>query len=244
MAIDYWHRLLVEGPPADVRGFYRAMWREFPRTVARKTWTEVVPFSFASLHELAPAARTIVPNPPCEPFDLSAWEPRRLTRGVLEVRYQFHTRNLEMQELLRVLSAAVPGLTFTLATLCLDASEIDAARVRAGKVRHWHVPERLFERHITRVLPRLRREQKKAGPYVPDPWAASDPEDQLRCDARDEAEEELFHVALSHWRTDGRVRRPRWWNRTSLREILTEMELDALEWNEREKSRRKARARR
>ena len=60
MAVDYFHRLLVSWKPADVRAFRDAIYREYPRTIAGKTWTEIVPFSFAGLYELAPAARRVV----------------------------------------------------------------------------------------------------------------------------------------------------------------------------------------
>ena len=143
MAVDYLNQLLVEGSPADVRSFRRDMWREFPRTVGRKTWTEVVPFSFESLYALAPDARRIFQEPPCDPFDLSVWPIRRVAPGMAEVRYRFHTRNLEVQDLLQALSKALPAMVFTLSTLCLDAGEIDAYRLRAGKSRHWSASRRL-----------------------------------------------------------------------------------------------------
>jgi hypothetical protein len=55
MAVDYLHRLLVDGPRADVQAFRSALHREYPRTVGRKSWIEVVPFSFVGLYEVAPA---------------------------------------------------------------------------------------------------------------------------------------------------------------------------------------------
>ena len=42
MAVDYFHRLLVSGKPADVRAFRDAIYREYPRTIAgetSETWT-------------------------------------------------------------------------------------------------------------------------------------------------------------------------------------------------------------
>ena len=39
MAVDYFHRLLVSGRPADVRAFRDAIYREDPRTIADETWT-------------------------------------------------------------------------------------------------------------------------------------------------------------------------------------------------------------
>ena len=60
MAVDYFHRLLVSGKPADVRAFRDAIYREYPRTIAGKTWTEIVPFSFAGLYELAVNVKEVV----------------------------------------------------------------------------------------------------------------------------------------------------------------------------------------
>lgn len=83
MAVDYYHRLLVSGKPAGVRAFRDAIYREYPRTIAGEsrrvptsspaTWTEIVPFSFAGLYELAPAARRVEAQIPFDPYDLSAW---------------------------------------------------------------------------------------------------------------------------------------------------------------------------
>ena len=117
MAVDYLHRLIIRGPREDVRAFRRQIYREYPRRIARKSWTEIVPFSFTALYEIAPAASRIEPEAPDDPYELSAWPVRRVGSNKAEVRYQFQTRNLEMVGLIRVLSRALPSLTFTLATL-------------------------------------------------------------------------------------------------------------------------------
>ena len=93
MAVDYFHRLLVSGKPADVSAFRDGIYREYPRTIAGKTWTEIVPFSFAGLYELAPAARRVEPEIPDDPYDLSAWPVRTVEGERAEIRYQMHTRN-------------------------------------------------------------------------------------------------------------------------------------------------------
>jgi hypothetical protein len=124
VAIDYLHRLIIEGPHDDVRAFRRHVHREYPRTIGGKTWSEFVPFSFAALYEMAPAVRRIEREPPCDPYELSAWPVRRIARGLAEARCQFQTKNVEMIGFVRVLSRARPSLTFTPATLCLDDSSI------------------------------------------------------------------------------------------------------------------------
>jgi hypothetical protein len=94
MAVDYFHRLLVTGRSHDVRTFRRAMYREYPRTIGGETWTEIVPFSFAGLYELAPAARRIEAEIPYDPYELSAWPVRKIDRQRAEVRYQFSDTQL------------------------------------------------------------------------------------------------------------------------------------------------------
>ncbi len=74
----------------------------------------------------APAVRKIEPEVPFDPYDLRAWPVRRLDDQRAEIRYQLHTRNLELIDLLRPLARALPRLTFTLTTLCLDDSSIES----------------------------------------------------------------------------------------------------------------------
>jgi hypothetical protein len=54
---------------------------------------------------------------------------------IAEVRYRFHTRNLEMHPLLKRLSRKTPDLTFALASHCLDDGDFGAFTIRKGKVR-------------------------------------------------------------------------------------------------------------
>jgi hypothetical protein len=218
VAIDYLHRLIIEGPPDDVREFRRHMHREYPRTIDGKTWTEFVPFSFAALYEMAPAVRRIERELPCDPYELSAWPVRRIARGQAEVRYQFQTRNLEMAGFLRVLSRARPSLTFTLVTLCFDDSNIESYRLARGTTRRWVVPGRRQEFHWNRARARF----ELAGDEVY--------EDD---DAEHWAEEEMLAEALTHWDAAagaGRTRRRyRWWNQPPLRDLTMERELAAYE---------------
>ena len=77
--------------------------------------------------------------------------PHRVTRNQAEVRYQFQTRNLEMIGLIRVLSSALPSLTFTLATLCLDHSSIEVYRHKVGRTQKWALPQRRRGFHWSRA---------------------------------------------------------------------------------------------
>jgi hypothetical protein len=151
MAVDYFHRLLVSGKRDDVRAFRDAIYREYPRTIAGETWTEIVPFSLAGLYELAPAARRVEAQIPFDPYDLSAWSMRTLEDERAEIRYQLHTRNLELIDFLRPLARALPRLTFTLTTLCLDASSIEGYRLNGRRERRWVLPDRRQDFHWDRA---------------------------------------------------------------------------------------------
>ena len=59
-----------------MRAFRDTIHCEYLRTIAGETWTEIVPFSFAGLYELAPAARRVEAQIPFDPYDLSAWPMR------------------------------------------------------------------------------------------------------------------------------------------------------------------------
>jgi hypothetical protein len=216
MAVDYLQRLIVRGPHEDVRAFRRQIYREYSRKIASHTWTEIVPFSFTALYEMAPAASRVEPEIPGDPYELSAWPVRRIGRNQAEVRYQFQTRNLEMFGLIRVLSRARSSLTFTLATLCLDDSSIEVFRFKGGSTQKWVVPERRQDFHWSRA-------RIKFGLADDDVYDDEDAEQWV--------EDELLHEALTHWNEGGagssphRRNRYHWWNRHPLRDLATELQL-------------------
>jgi hypothetical protein len=216
MAVDYLHRLIIRGPRKDVSAFRRQIYREYPRSNARKSWIEIVPFSFHALYELAPAAARVESDVPCDPYELSAWRVRRIGRDKAEVRYQFQTRNLEMMGLLRVLSEAQPALTFILTTLCLEDSSIEVYHFRRGGTKKWALPQRRRDFHWSRA--RIKFDLDGDDVY----------DDE---DAEHWAEEEMLHEALTHWHRDSasvqslRRGRYRWWNRHTVRDLETEQEL-------------------
>lgn len=226
MAVDYLHRLLVTGSHRNVRAFRRGIRREYPRTIAGETWTEVVPFSFTRLYELAPAARRVEAEIPFDPYEISAWPVRHIDRRRAEARYQFQTRNLELVTFLRALARALPELTFTLTTLCLDDSSIESYRLSGRKEWKWLLPDSRREVHWDRA----RKKFKLAGDDVYD----DDEADRW-------VEEELLAEALSHWDERGRVRRNRapgarpyrWWNAIRLRDLDTERTLSLLRGSKR-----------
>ncbi len=214
MAIDYFHRLVVTGDAKRVRRLARELHRDYPRRVGGETWTEVVPFSFAALYEMAPRARRIEHEIPCDPYELSVWPVRLSAGGKAEARYQFQTRNLELAPFIRLLAAVQPKLDFTLVTLCLDDSSIETRFFSGGKSRSWLLPDRLR----TVFWDRARRKFGFGGDDVYD-------DD----DAERWAEEQMLAEALGHWRTTeserARVKRYRWWNQLCLRDLDTERQL-------------------
>jgi hypothetical protein len=219
MAVDYFHHLLVTGRPKDVRAFRRAIYREYPRTIAGETWTEIVPFSFAGLYELAPTAQRVEAEIPFDPYELSAWPVQNIGEHSAEVRYQLQTRNLELVALLRPLARALPRLTFTLTTLCLDDSSIESYRLFGRREQRWLLPDSRRDFHWDRA----RKKFKLAGDDVYD-------DD----DADHWAEQEMLTEALGHWDAAGRIRRGRapryrWWNAIRLRDLDTERKLSLLE---------------
>ena len=218
MAVDYIHRVLVSGRRDNVRAFRNDMYREYPRTIGCETWTEIVPFSFAALYDLAPTARRVEADIPFDPYDLSAWPMRLLAGQRAEIRYELHTRNLELIDFLRPLARAVPRLTFTLTTLCLDDSSIESYRLRGRREQRWRIPVRRREFHWDRARKRFK--------LVGDDVYEDD-------EAEHWAEEAMLTEAFSHWEENGRVRRRpprryRWWNAVRLRDLDTERKLSLL----------------
>ena len=218
MAIDYFHRLVVTGLAERVRDFRKRIHREYPRTVAGETWTEIVPFSFAALYEMAPRARSVEAEVPWDPYELSVWRVTRIGKRDALLRYQFQTRSLEMAPLIRVLARALPGVTFTLVTFCFDDSSIESYRFEAGRERKWLLPQRVRDGHWERA----RRKFGLAGADVYD-------DD----DAERWAEEEMLRYALDHWEqgaTSGSHRRRYdWWNRSPLRTLDEERAIMAIQ---------------
>lgn len=220
MAIDYLHRLIVRGPHENIRVFRRRIYREYPRSIGKNSWTEIVPFSFTALYEVAPAACRIEPEAPGDPYELRAWPVRRVGRNQAEVRYQFQTRNLEIAGLIRALSRSLPSLTFTLATLCIDDSSVDVYRFKGRSTQKWKFPQRRQDFHWSRA-------RIKFG-------LAGDEEDEDG-EVEDWADEEMLHEALTHWNKGSaaagspRRNRYRWWNRRPLRDLATERALAVCE---------------
>lgn len=210
MAVDYWHRLVIHGPHETVDRFRLQLRRTVSRSEANQSWRETVPFSFQQRYDLAPAATRIHTTIPWDPFDISVWPLRRLPEELAEVRYQFHTRSLEMWPFVRLLSRKFPTLIFRLVTHCLDDGEVESYRIVSGRLRNWIVPERIEDvswEHASQKFD-----------LVGDDLYESD-------EATFFAEEAIREAALDHWSDDPGPPRcgPRkWWNRPVLRDFRTE----------------------
>jgi hypothetical protein len=213
MAIDYNHRLVVSGPRGGVDLFRKQLRQTDTRTVGKLKWRETIPFSFERLYDLAPTAVRIEPEVPCDPYDMSVWPIRRLPYRSAEVRYQFHTRNLQVLPFVCVLSKKLPSLTFRLLTHCMDDDQIASYRVRKGRARRWILPEARHAAHWDRARQRF----DLTGDEVYG--------DQ---DARHFAEEAMLEEALDHWEREAGGRHPvrrrarEWWNRPVTRDLETQ----------------------
>jgi hypothetical protein len=73
MAVDYFHRLIVSGPARDVQSLRAGLVSDFAREVKGEVYVERLPFSFAGLFSLAPAAKRCEPEGPMEPYDIRVW---------------------------------------------------------------------------------------------------------------------------------------------------------------------------
>ena len=213
MAVDYLHRLIVTGSRGAVDLFRQQLRRRVRRSVAgHKLWRENIPFSFERLYKLVPTAVRIEPEVPCEPYDMSVWPIQRLPGELAEVRYQLHTRNLELLPFVRPLSKKFPALEFRLMTDC-EGEEISGYRVCDGRVRSWLLPEARHEASWERA----RQQFGLTGDEVYD-------DD----DARHFAEELMREEALDHWDREAggaqpsRRRARSWWNRPVSRDLETE----------------------
>ena len=199
MAVDLLHRLVVTGPVEAVADLSRRLVRRAVRKSGRLTWRERNPFSFRRLYQLAPDAYRIEPVIPYDPYDASDWPLVALPGGRAEVRYQFSTRNLELQDFVRVLSSQFPIVTFYLLTHCLDDGEVAAYAVRNGRVRHWLLPEARQDSHWNSA----RRKFRLSGDDLYE-----------NGEARSFAEERMRAEALAHWVEAARADRDA--SRTSL----------------------------
>jgi hypothetical protein len=200
-------------------------------------WRETIPFSFERLYDLVPAAVRIEPQVPRDPYDISVWPIRRLTARLAEVRYQLHTRNIELLPFVRLLSKKFAALTFSLVTFCLDDSEVASFRVCNGQVRKWILPEARHEANWECA----RQKFALTGDEVYD-------DD----DATEFAENAMLEEALDHWEPISkeprqprrRVRVPSWSGRAISRDIMTEMEIALIELNEQRRGTEKEKPRR
>lgn len=134
MAAELTHRLVIEGPSAQVR--------RFKKDVARPR----VPFSFGALWRMG----RFPGDPPNDPYNLTGFPIRQLRGRRAEIRYTFLTRNMGVDDLLARVSRRRPLLIFRLATI-VDDGNVEAWLIRRGRRRRRDVPDWLFDYHRHRV---------------------------------------------------------------------------------------------
>jgi hypothetical protein len=234
MAVDYFHRLIVTGPRRQVGALRDGLARTSSRHVGGRTWSEAVPFSFAALYELAPRARRVEREVPYDPYDISVWPITRVGSRQASLRYQLHTRNLELAGFLRPLSRAFPALVFRLSTYCVDGDDIYSYHVARGTVTACLMMHERCEVYWDRA----RRKFRLSGEDVYD-------DEEARHYAVEGMREESVDLWIRPARRSGRRRN--WFNRPVVRDIETERDLAMIEMAERfsrEKARPKKRRRR
>ena len=221
MAVDYFHRLVITGPARDLRRLRAGLATEFARVVEGKEYKELLPFSLLGLFTLAPDAYFDGPQDASEPYDIRVWPMVRRSSRRIELRYQLHMRNDDLLEFLPFLSRKFKTLTFRMATLCLEDSEVDGFLVRDGKVNRWRLRGKRRDFHWDRA----REKFKLAGDDVY--------EDD---DAELLAEDGMLEEALDHWEPQppsaSRTRPRHWWNRPVVRDFMEQRELDVIEASE------------
>lgn len=131
MAVDYFHHIVITGPWKTVSEFVHRIALVVERRVAGKTTRATVPFSFESLYAMVKVSDEF----PGEAFDITRWPIVARGSRAAEVRYRFHTRNLELDALLKKLSRKFPSLKFALVTICLDDMDFKPLTFRNGKAR-------------------------------------------------------------------------------------------------------------
>lgn len=182
MAVAYLHRLVITGPREAVDLFRRQIRHSYMRSVLKREWLEVIPFSFQRLYELVPAAVQIEPVAPYDPYGISVWRVRRLTGKNAEIRYRMHTRNLELWPFIRLLSKKCPALEFVLMTDC-ECEEITSYLMHGGRVRRWRLPQSRIDAHWELVRKVRLTDEEMFDDYS----------------ARDMAEEAVRVEAQDHW---------------------------------------------
>jgi hypothetical protein len=194
MAVNFFNRLIVSGPPAHVVDFQARAERTYERTVGEETWTEYLPLSFISLQEITP----IFPEDelPFDPYEIAESPVKRVSPRRAEVRYQFETRAVDLSPALKRLSRKLPRLTFRLMTLCLDDGDVETWEIRSGKMRYRCVSQRRHEFHWDAARRKFRLEGREV--YEDD-------------DATRFAELRMCEEALGSWeKRNGKPRRLDW----------------------------------
>jgi hypothetical protein len=195
MASDFFHRLIVIGGDSALCAFRRRAERTYRRASAGQEWPEHIPLSFVALHELTPIVAS--DEVPLDPLDIRAWPPVRVSPRRSELRYQFQTRNMVADPVIRRVARKFPSLTFRLMTFYLDVGEFETWQVRGRKVArrelsaarrdaHWRAGSRKFKQPVDDL-------------YDDD-------------DACQWVEERIGVELLDSWDRPGARRRRNWWN--------------------------------
>jgi hypothetical protein len=183
------------GARPSLKDFERRAQRTYRRELDGEVWDENIPLSFVALHLVTP----VFPDDeePSEALDLRAWRLKRLSAKRYELRYQFHTRNMEAIPVFRVIGPNFPRLVFRLVTLCLDDMSYESWQVHGKRATKREVPEQRLRRLEMAAMRRFDL-----------------PEDQVYMsdDSDHWIMERMFEEAFGLWQPRGRPYRRNWWN--------------------------------
>ena len=174
------------------------------RRVAGVTTREVAPFSFQSLYALTRRKDEI----PHDPYDMTRWPIVRRVRTAY-VRYRFHTRNLQLDDVMKPLSRAMPGVSIAVVSHCLDTGEFCAFTFEKGRRPGTWMEEKWREPFWERAA----RELKMT---LDDAYEDDDAERRAESLMRDEAVRIATGTDRRYEWEGGRVYRDLWDERASM----------------------------
>ena len=204
MSVTYLNRLVVSGSPARVAAFRDTMKRTLNRKAGPQRWRERVPFSLKTAARL-----TGIADPEeyeYEPYQMSAWPMRLIAQRHAEVRYQFETRNVEISDLVALLSKRFPNVTLVLGIHCLDDDSPYSFHMQAGRVRRKTLSDAVRETYWQAARKHFK-------------LPADDDEFYHDDDVVEMAEGRMFDSVMNHWEKTSPGPQRSWWNQPAIRSL-------------------------
>jgi hypothetical protein len=195
MAVDFWHRLVVMGGRLPLKDFERCAQRTYPRELDGKSWEEHIPLSFVALHSVTPVFPA--DEEPSDALDIRVWDLKRISPKRYELRFQFHTRNMQAIPVFRRVARKFPRLVFRLVTLCFDDMSYESWQLHG---RHAEKRKISKQRHRVHEIAAMRR------------FGLTEDQLYMSDDADDWIQERMLDEAFDLWQPRGHRYRRNWWN--------------------------------